>query len=201
MRRDARPAAVRERAAPMGDRLGLMGVLLRGRRGVARPPVGDDDRSGINMIEQERSQRGGARVVDDLHATTAQRPSDLLNSDHDQRLAQRAASPASGLRPADDRLVDLDDRAQPVAAGADHRGGSDAASPTRSARSRSRAHASGRERRSVLLAGHLPRRREPHRQRRPRPMEDRPGRRRDATTAPTTRPSTVGELPPLLARA
>ena len=98
--------------ARRGDRLGLMGVLLPTGRRVARPPVGDDDRSGINMIQQERSQRGGARIVDDLHATTAQRPSDLLNSDHDQCLAQGAASPASGLRAADDRLVDLDDRAR-----------------------------------------------------------------------------------------
>src|SRR5450755_533611 len=135
--------------ARRGDRLGLMGVLLPTGRRVARPPVGDHDRSGINMIQPERSQRGGARIVDDLHATTAQRPSGLLNSDHDQRLAQDAASPASGLRAAEDRLVDLDDRAQPVAArGGPSRCGSDAASPTRSARSRSRARASGRERRS-----------------------------------------------------
>src|ERR1035438_2547346 len=32
---------------------------------------------------EERSQRGDACIVDGLHATAAQRPSDLLNSDHD----------------------------------------------------------------------------------------------------------------------
>jgi hypothetical protein len=113
------------------------------------------------MIQQERSQRGGARIVNDLHATTAQRPSDLLNSDHDQRLAQGAASPASGLGAADDRLVDLDDRAQPVAAGADHRGavamqhrprGLLRADPEHMLQTQSRD--------PMLLAGHLPSRRD-----------------------------------------
>ena len=153
------------------------------------------------MIQPERSQRGGARIVDDLHATTAQRPSDLLNSDHDQRLAQDAASPASGLRATEDRLVDLDDRAQPVAAGTDHRGAVAMQHRPRGLLGADPEHAlqavSGDP---VPLAGHQPRRREPHRQRRPRPVKDRPGRRRDTTTAAATGPPAVSELPPLLTR-
>ena len=185
-----------------GDRLGLVGVLLATGRRVAWPPVGNDDRSGIDVIQEEGPERGGARVVDDLHAAAAKRPSGLFYGDCDQRLAQRAASWTSRLRAADDRLVNLDDRAQPVATATDHRGAVAMQHRPRGLLGADPEYAlqavSGDP---VLLAGHLPRRREPHRQRRARAVEDRPGRRRDTTTAAPTGPPTVRELPRLLARA
>jgi len=71
----------------------------------------------LHVVEQERAQGRGGRVVDDLYAAAAKRRSVLLDGDRDHRLAQGAASSTSGLRAAHERLVDLDDRAQPVAAG------------------------------------------------------------------------------------
>lgn len=64
----------------------------------------------------------------------------LFYRDLDRRLAEGSAPVTPGLRCAEEGLVDLDGAAEPLSAGAHHRGGSGTASPI-SAGSRSRAPA------------------------------------------------------------
>jgi hypothetical protein len=96
----------------------------------------------------------------------------------------------------DVRLVDLHDRAQPLAAGTDHRGSvAMQHRPRRLLRADAEHTLEAQGGDPVLLAGHLPRRREPHRQRGPSAVKDRAGRRRDTPTASTARPVPIGKLP------
>ena len=74
--------------------------------------------------------------------------------------------------------------------------GSDAASPTPSGRTPAPATAGSQRGHAVLLAGHLPRRREPQPQRRASAVEDRPRRDRHLTPANRALPTTAAQPPP-----
>jgi len=104
------------------DRLGLMRVVLAARRPVAREPIGDHDRARLNVVEHERPQRRTGDIGDHLQPTAAERTTVLLDSHLDHHLPLSAAPAHPRLGPAEERLVDLDDPAQPLATRTHHRG-------------------------------------------------------------------------------
>ena len=104
----------------------------------------------------------------------------------------------AALDPADVRLVDLDVTRQPLAAGTHHRRPVAVQHRPRRLVGAQPERALHPERRdAVLLAGHLPRRREPQPQRRPGAMEDRPRRHRRLTSADSALPPTAAQPPPI----
>ena len=144
----------------------------------------------------EGMQRGSGRVVQDRHPAPADSPR-LPHLDRDTGeyfLAPGPAAAQPGLLASDERLIDLHHAGQPVPARADQyrpqpvqhrpRGlvGADLQRPLQAQR-----------RDPVLLRGEHPAGREPDRQRRARPVEDRARRHRGP-------PATAGALIPAIAQ-
>ena len=110
-----------------------------------------------------------------LHSAPSKLRSVSLDSDLHHRLTQRISAADTGLRPAQDRLISLHCSAESIAAGTHHRSTIAVQHGLRRLLRPNPKHpleAEGGD--AVLLADHLPRRREPDRQRRTRSMEDRP---------------------------
>ena len=138
--------------------------------------------------------RPGNRLGDVGHALHPDAPEPLglrdLHRDRDERLRLSFPPGSSLLGAADVGLVDLNQPAQSFAARAHHRlAVAVQHRPCRLIGAQPQRALQAQRRDAVLLAGHLPRRREPHRQRRARVVEDRPGRHRRL-------PSTVCALAP-----
>ena len=183
--------------AGSGDRGRTVYVVGPAGRRVALETVGEHHRARLDAAEQKRPQRRSARVADDLHATPPEALGSPLDSDLDQDLSERATARDTRLWPSEEGLVGLDGTREPVSPGTDHRtavamqhrpgrlGGTDLE------------HALQTERRDTLLvARHGPYRGEPHRERGPRSVEDRPCRRRQAPGTAAARPTPVVKQPP-----
>ena len=80
--------------ARWADRLGAVLVLLGAGGNIGAQPVGDDCGAGLDVREQELSDRRRVDALDHLHAAPTEPTIALLNGDLDQGLALRtAASP------------------------------------------------------------------------------------------------------------
>ena len=171
-------------------------VVTAAGRWIARESVGEHNRTGFDVCEQERPQRRRARVVDDLHPTTPKALVSPLDSDLHQDLSKRTATWRARLWTSEERFVSLDSARQLVSARTDHRaavavqhrpgglGGTDVEHTLQAERGD-----------TLLVARHLPGRGEPHRERGPRPMKDRLCCRRDAPGTAGARPTTVTKPP------
>ncbi len=167
-----------------GDDEGLVHVVVCACRRVGRPSVTDDGRAWLDVVEQELAEHEGARVLDDLETAAPEAPPGPLDGHLDQGLSERTPTGAARLWSAENGLVDLDAARESVPAGADH-GRPIAVQHRPSGLLGADAElALQPERRDpVLLARHVPRGREPHAERRSRPVEDRAGSHRHPARA------------------
>ena len=102
------------------DRLGLVLVSLA-RGAVARKPIGDHRRAGLDASEHELPHRRAGNVGNHLQSAASQSAALALDRDFDHHLSQRAAPTDPWLWPAEERLVDLDRSAQPLPTRTHHR--------------------------------------------------------------------------------
>jgi hypothetical protein len=174
-------------------------VAEPGQAVVAHPGVGDDRGARLDRAGHERVQRSGRAVGQHRHPAPAD-PLRLVDLHRDAGEHLLAAGPAAAqprLVPADERLVHLHDPGQPVPARphqhrpqpVQHRPrgrvGADLQRPLQALRGD-----------AVLLGGEQPARGEPHRQRRPGPVEDRARRHRRAPVAASALMPAIAQPPP-----
>ena len=181
--------AGRALAAPLVD------IAEPGQPVIAHPGVGDDRRARLNMAGDERVQRGRRPVRQQRHPAPADplRPFDLHRDAGQDLLAPGPAAAQPRLLPADIGLVHLHPPGQPVPARAhQHRPQAAQHRPRRLVRADLQRPLQAECRDPVLGRGEQPACGEPHRQRRPRPVEDRARRHRGA-------PVTTGALIPAIA--
>ena len=153
---------------------------------VPRPPVGDHRGARLHVIGDERVQRGRGGVLDRRHPASTEPLGtvDLHGNTGEDLLASLPPASQSRLLPADEGLVHLHRPVQPLPArshqhrpqAVQHRPrglvGADFERPLQAQR-----------RDAVLAAGEQPAGGEPHRQRRPGPVEDRARGHRSANPA------------------
>jgi len=179
-------------AAPLVD------IAFSGQAVIAHPGVGDHGAARLDGAGDKRVQRLGRGIGQHLHPA----PPDPLGRAHLDRdagehlLAPGPPAAQPRLVPADERLVRLHRPGQPVPARAHQhrpqpvqhrprgRVGADLQRPLQALRGD-----------SVLLRGEQPARGEPHRQRRPRPVEDRARRHRGPPLAPRTLIPAIAQPP------
>ena len=156
-----------------------------------------DGRSGLDGAFDERDQAVLGNVVD---ASQPNSPETLglldLDRDRDDRLGVGLPAEHAPFNATQVCLVDLDPAGQTLAAGADHRAAVAVQHrPRRLVGAQPERPLDPQRGDAVLLARHLPRRREPQPQRRPSAMKNRSRRDRRLPTTDLTLPPTAAQPP------
>src|SRR5712692_8923853 len=176
----------------------LVGVTQARQAGVAAPAVGDDAGARLDVLADERAERGSGRVGQHAHPAPADalRLADLDRDAGEHLLAALPAAAQALLLPADERLVHLHRAGQPVPARPHQRTpqpvqhrprrvvGADLQRPLQML---------GGD--PVLRGGEQPAGVEPDCQRRPRLIEDRARRHRGPPAAAAALDPAVGQPP------
>ena len=190
--RSARPRGRRRRRPAISPKQGRVSLRMASSRALLR-----------GQYEGRRRRHTAAEaspvfaIVDALQSNPPKTPGMLdLNRDRDDRLGVGLPAEHPALNPTQICLIDLDVARQPLPAGTHHRRPVAVQHrPRRLVGPQPQRPLNPQRRHSVLLAGHLPPGREPQPQRRPRPVEDRPGRNRHLTPADRTLPTTAAQPP------
>ena len=183
------------RVSAGGDHRLVARVAVVGQRVVGAPAVGEHDRAGLKR-RRTRTAPGSPprRPERNAAARGRTRAARAPPGDCHDRLVVRVAAADAGLLAADVGLVGLDRAAEALTSGTHHRRAVAVQHrPRRLVGARPEHAPKAQCRDAVLLAGHLPRGGEPHRQRRMGVLEDRA--RRCVTPAAGT-PRTAARHPP-----
>ena len=177
----------------------FMGVAEAVQPVIALPRVGDDAGARLDVAGDERAQRGSRRVRQDRHpapADTLRFPD--LHRNADQRfLAPGPAAARPRLLAPDERLIHLHRVGQQVPARPhQHRAQPAQHRPCGLAGADVQRALQALRRDAILLGREQPARREPDRQRRPRPVEDRARRHRGPPAAARALEPAIAKLPP-----
>ena len=150
-------------------------AVVDGRR-VARPGVGDERRSLFDVLGDETLERGRRRVGEHGHAAPPESSglSALDSHAYQDLLAPLSATTKPGLLATEVGLVDFDGAGEPVAPGTDeHRAEPVQHRPGRLVGAELKGPLQALRRDPILRRRELPAHREPHREWRPAPVEQR----------------------------
>jgi len=180
---------------------GMMDVAEVREPMIARPPVGNDRRTRLDVVGHEPVQRGGRGVSNRGHSAPAYalRLADL-HRDRRQDFLAGSSAPVARLLTTDPSLIHLHRAAQPVTTGA-HQHGSQSMQhrPGRLVRADLQGPLQAQCRYAVLRRGEHPAGRKPNRKRCPSAIENRPRRPRHAAAACPAHEPAVAQ-PPTVSR-